>query len=166
MFSCGFCEFFKSTFFTEPFRLFLSFREWPHVYIIKVWLWFSSCIVIFFLTRWRVWDGMFPPYSMFTILPMAYSKPSQISKTEFFAKTVSSWKPLKKFAKSSILDVWLGSEYTSDFNGSLHIIWYFSIEKLDFILWLGEKIFYLDIISLIILRQKKLFELCEFNPYW
>ena len=41
---------------------------------------------------------------------MTHSEPSQISKTELFAKSVNGWKPLKKIEKSSILD-WLGSEH-------------------------------------------------------
>ena len=32
---------------------------------------------------------------------------------EFFAKIVNGWKPLIIFAKSSLLETWLGSEYTS-----------------------------------------------------
>ena len=48
----------------------------------------------------------------------AYSKPSQKSRMEFFAKIVNRWKLLTIFAKrSSNLDVWLGSEYASD-NGT------------------------------------------------
>ena len=42
-----------------------------------------------------------------------YSKHSQISNMMLFMKIVNSWKPLTIFAKSSIVDVWLGSEYTS-----------------------------------------------------
>ena len=34
---------------------------------------------------------------------------------ELYAKVVESWKPLNIFAKSSILYVWKGSKYTSDF---------------------------------------------------
>ena len=40
----------------------------------------------------------------------AYSEPSGTSKMEVFAKIVNSCQPLIIFAKSSILDVWLGSE--------------------------------------------------------
>ena len=42
--------------------------------------------------------------------PEAYSEPSGTSKMEFFAKIVNGWKPLTIFAKSSILDIRLGSE--------------------------------------------------------
>ena len=44
---------------------------------------------------------------------MAYSKPSRMYKMELFIKIVMSWKPKTSFGKSSILDVRLGSEYTS-----------------------------------------------------
>ena len=37
-----------------------------------------------------------------------------VSKMELFAKTVDSIPPLTIFAKSSILDVWMSSEYASD----------------------------------------------------
>ena len=43
----------------------------------------------------------------------AHSEPSEASKMEVFAKIVSNWKPLTVFIKSSMLDVWLGSEYAS-----------------------------------------------------
>ena len=43
----------------------------------------------------------------------ACSEPYQTSKTKLFAETVNSWKPLTILVKSSILDVWLGSEYTT-----------------------------------------------------
>ena len=42
-----------------------------------------------------------------------YSEPSQTSEMEIFAITVNHFKPLTIFGKSSILDVWLGSEYAS-----------------------------------------------------
>ena len=39
-----------------------------------------------------------------------YSEPCQTSKMELFLKIINGRKPLTIFAKSSILDVWLGSE--------------------------------------------------------
>ena len=36
----------------------------------------------------------------------------ETSKMKFFEKNVNSWKPLTIVAKNSILDVWLGCEYT------------------------------------------------------
>ena len=41
-----------------------------------------------------------------------YSEPSQTSKMERFVKTVKDLQPLSIFTKYSIVDVWLGSEYT------------------------------------------------------
>ena len=43
--------------------------------------------------------------------PKAYSEPSQTSKIEPFAKIVYGFQLLTIFAKRSILDFWLGSEY-------------------------------------------------------
>ena len=40
-----------------------------------------------------------------------YSESSQTCKIELYVKMVNSWKSLTIFAKNSILDVWLGSEY-------------------------------------------------------
>ena len=44
-------------------------------------------------------------------IPEAYSEPSRTPKMELFGKMVNSWKSLTVSPKSSILDVWLGSEY-------------------------------------------------------
>ena len=43
-----------------------------------------------------------------------YSESIQTSKLEHSAKLVNCWKPLFTFAKSSILYLWLGSEYASE----------------------------------------------------
>ena len=40
--------------------------------------------------------------------------PCQTSKIELFAKTINDFQSLSTFAKSSILDVWQGHEYTSN----------------------------------------------------
>ena len=45
--------------------------------------------------------------------PGVYWGPSQTCKMALFAKIVNGWKTLNIFAKSSILDVWLGSECAS-----------------------------------------------------
>ena len=45
--------------------------------------------------------------------PDEYSKPSQTSKMERFAKKIDGFYPLTISAKHSILEIWLGSEYTS-----------------------------------------------------
>ena len=44
---------------------------------------------------------------------ISLSKPSRICKMELFMKIVNNWNPLTNFAKSSIVDVVRGSEYTS-----------------------------------------------------
>ena len=44
----------------------------------------------------------------------SYSKPSRTSKTELFAKTVNGFQQFHIFERSSILDVWMCSEYASD----------------------------------------------------
>ena len=49
-----------------------------------------------------------------------HSESSQTSKMKFFAKTVNGWKSVTIFAKSSILDVLVGSGYSS---ASGSIIW-------------------------------------------
>ena len=45
--------------------------------------------------------------------PEAYSKTCQTSKMKLFVNMVNDYKPLNIFAKSSMLDVWQGSEYAS-----------------------------------------------------
>ena len=42
-----------------------------------------------------------------------YSEPCQISKMEVFAEIGNGWEPLTSFTRSSILDVYQGSEYVS-----------------------------------------------------
>ena len=49
---------------------------------------------------------------------VAHLEPSQTSKMEHFAKIVNIFKPLTIFAKTTILDVWLGSVYVSRVNTS------------------------------------------------
>ena len=46
---------------------------------------------------------------------VAFSEPGQTSKMELFVKIVNDVKLLTIFKKSSILDVWMGSKYTSAF---------------------------------------------------
>ena len=45
----------------------------------------------------------------------AYSEPGQTSKMELFAKIVRGFQPLIFYAKSSVLDVSLGSGYASGY---------------------------------------------------
>ena len=47
------------------------------------------------------------------LIAETYSEPSQISKMNVLAKIVNGFQSLLIFPKSSILDVWLGSEYVS-----------------------------------------------------
>ena len=44
----------------------------------------------------------------------AHSEPNQTSNMDLFAKIVFGWKALTIFAKNSIQDIWLGSEYAPD----------------------------------------------------
>ena len=57
--------------------------------------------------------SIFAIYDLFIFMvywPEAYSEPCQTSKIELFAKIVNEWKLLTIFKKSSILDVWQGSD--------------------------------------------------------
>ena len=44
----------------------------------------------------------------------ACSEPSRTSKMKFLMKIINGWKTLTTFAKSAILDVWLGFKYASE----------------------------------------------------
>ena len=44
-----------------------------------------------------------------------YSEASQAPKMELFAKILEGFQPLTVFEKNSVLDVWLGSEYASEY---------------------------------------------------
>ena len=55
--------------------------------------------------------NVFYPYKTDTI--EAHLEFSQASKMKPFAKLFNGFKPLTTFAKTSVLDVWLGSEYAS-----------------------------------------------------
>ena len=59
----------------------------------------------------------------------AYSEPCLRSKMELFAKIVNSFQPVTIFAKSSILDIWLGSEYTKFMNTILLVDMLLQIES-------------------------------------
>ena len=63
----------------------------------KPFLWFVSLFLQILVRRRR---------------DLAYAEQSQASKMELLPKIVIGWKPLTIFAKSSVLDVWLGSECT------------------------------------------------------
>ena len=49
--------------------------------------------------------------------PKPYSEPCQTPKIECFVQIVNSFQSLTIFAKSSILDIWLGSEYVAALQG-------------------------------------------------
>ena len=51
--------------------------------------------------------------SIFRNSSEAYSEPCETSKMDFFAKIINDFQPPNIFGKSSILDVWQGSEYLS-----------------------------------------------------
>ena len=57
----------------------------------------------------------------------AYLEPNQSSKKELPAKTINDFEPLTIFAKSSTLDVWLGSEWDS----GLTIIFFIKCKNLS-----------------------------------
>ena len=48
----------------------------------------------------------------------AYSEPSRTSTMELFMKIVNGLNPWTIFPKSSILDIWRGSEYATDLKHS------------------------------------------------
>ena len=51
------------------------------------------------------------------VLSDTYSEPSHASKIENFTKIVHSWIPLTIFAKTFVLEIWLGYEFVSDYPG-------------------------------------------------
>ena len=54
------------------------------------------------------WTSIDPAHNTET-----YPDPFEISKMELFADIGNGWKPLTSFTRSSILDVYQGSEYVS-----------------------------------------------------
>ena len=70
---------------------------------------------IFLKTWWFSIAMHSEKFPMFWLLnSKAYSEPSHKSKMGLFSNVVNGWKPLTIFAKSSLVDAWLGSEYTSE----------------------------------------------------
>ena len=61
------------------------------------------------LGKLRLWQKY--GFLVFLIKKNVYPEPTQTSKTESFAKIVNDFQPSTIFIKSSILDVWLGSEH-------------------------------------------------------
>ena len=54
-------------------------------------------------------------------IPKSYSELCQISKTELFTEMINNLQSLTISAKRSILDVWPGSEYTSEYFGEVSL---------------------------------------------
>ena len=50
-----------------------------------------------------------------TIISQTHSEPCETSKMELFAKLVNHFQSLNIFPKSSILDIYQGSDYASDY---------------------------------------------------
>ena len=53
--------------------------------------------------------------SIFSIIIEAYSEPSQAHEMELFMKIANDFSRLTNFIKSSVSDIWLGSEYDPEF---------------------------------------------------
>ena len=51
-------------------------------------------------------------------------EPSQRSKMELFVDIVRGWKKLTNFEESSVLDIWLCSEYASEFSYKQSLGWW------------------------------------------
>ena len=64
-------------------------------------------------THLLIWVTQLIRYQNSESSPKAHLKPSQRFTSELFSKTVYGFQPLTIFAKSSIVDVRLGSEYAS-----------------------------------------------------
>ena len=66
-------------------------------------------------------NGIAPSFLL--LLPEVYLKSSPISKKERFPKTVSSWIKWTVFAKTFVLNGWLGCEYVSDYPDYSLLTW-------------------------------------------
>ena len=90
---------------------------------LRIWTLFTLCELHVLLSL----SLLFNFYSTiklneFLLSTEVHSEASQTSKMELFAKSVTSFQPLTVFAKYSILDVWLGSEYASEIIYAIRII--------------------------------------------
>ena len=80
-----------------------------------------SVLVGQYQARWKSVTIFFNRFTKLTFHPFNGQNPLSVTKFfylyslrwGFFAKIVNGWNPLTNHAKSSILDVWQGSEYTS-----------------------------------------------------
>ena len=69
-----------------------------------------------------------------------YPEPCGAFQMERIAKIVNGWIPLTFFAKSSVLDVWLGSEYVSVYLGFA----FFNYLQLKLLHWIFQESFECD----------------------
>ena len=60
-------------------------------------------------------NGIAPRFCL--VLSDTYSEPNHVSKIKHFTKIVHSWIPLTIFAKTFVLEIWLGYEFVSDYPG-------------------------------------------------
>ena len=72
-----------------------------------------SHLIPFIWFRCKGWFSFYGLFIFMVYWTEAYSEPCQTSKMDLFAKIFDEWKQLTIFEKSSILDVWSGSEYAS-----------------------------------------------------
>ena len=75
-----------------------------------------------FKTLSNIWDGGFT--TKLLLASEAHSKCCQASKMEHFAKIVKNYKPFTICAKTSILDVWKGSECASELASKVKGVWF------------------------------------------
>ena len=82
-----------------------------------LWCWSLSLF-------WKSWPDRLTCQTLSNDLTSkeAYSQPCQTSKIERFVKIINSFTPLTVFTKRSILDVWYFSEYASEADLRLVIV--------------------------------------------
>ena len=85
-----------------------------------------------YLSRWQLRLTMLNSQKLLLKLLVTFLKPSQTSKMEIVVKIVNGNKLLTIFKKSSILDVWMGSKYTS-------VFWKY-LEVKDFVISLNTQL--------------------------
>ena len=95
---------------------------WTASKIFKIPLASRSCAFLYNLRLQNVhfslkckllWSTECVRFKLCFAYPETYSEPSRMSKLEPLSKIADCWKPSIIIAKSSILDAWLGSEYTT-----------------------------------------------------
>ena len=106
---------------------------------------FLFCWLQKFLRLWNFIQSLCPVFILVRFFVEAYSKSSETSNMKFFAKTINAFQLLIIFAKSFILDIRQGSDYTC--LGHYWIIRCF----LRKIIWLSQLLFLISTMQL----QKK-----------